>query len=1033
MRSEKRGFTLLEVLVVMFITGMILPLIGTAFYVLITVPTKETSKLTTINDVQLAFNWIRDDAMRAQYYSGSPTMLEKVIAIDFDECSPGVDCGAWESSGAASSEPEPSSPGTAAVNPGDYNAISQSDSVWWVTDGTGNNDGHYNYHVYQLTIDPVEYPKTDINRLSVTWLGHGEAESGYDTTLKVWNHDTGSWRTLDSRDGMGGDGTLSSALNPETDVADTGEVYLLAQAEHYYDDYVPPTCPHVFGWNGTGYRFIDEAIPDSFLKRYEETSYQTTTTLEPRDGYYDIIVHDNSPETNYINAVDMWAVDHPEGTEIVLEQPMLLAPGRSGTVHTVRHPQPVTAVDREGNDVTDLLAQADGEYWVSDLEGRDFNDIGNLFDWVTITLPDAPETGTAKLIVGARESRLGAFQAWYCSHFILGTPNQPWLYDKLENDEGFYRYFDLVAWQNTAFTVQYRDGSAWVDYVDIPFVNKFFGSTRVVLINLSEIEGNHVRLHTLAGLREIDYVAVDYSADEAVTVTELTIAEAALYSGDSPAVDVLGEIDGEDGSYAVMEQGEYIGFKFTAQASPPEDGFQRTFVIPVRGYYYIRGPAVPEDKMYNWPLAEEVTYVPYAYAKWTLPRYVNPEEYPFSENDYVEKSELGIPVFPLNETNSLHANYVRLTLVVPKEEEEQEEETLVYGSFSWVDRTGTESHSHTTQYRFEDNRLLRDEWVDNNLLSTVVAAHHIAVWEDVEFDFHPRGDLTRGTGKEGQPYLIVRIKTNTSEGQYSQWARSTEIYTLRGIGLSRGFAVLARGRTGNPVDIRGEGLSVHGNIYSYRGVYIGGERHSITGVVEAVGQIDDAAGVLSPDQLVRFSTRADAAWSLSLDDFIHLPEYKDREFIYDGSGGDHWDLESCDECFTNSEGHAPYRIWEDDDITLKTAVYYNPYGNISLTVTNATGMVTLIGERVIVTADYSRLSALSNGVVVYATGSDDGAVWYNSDDPLGLGTRWSGSLFAPSGGVHIGGKNFAVYGSVAAMRFFYDGENTDDENSLILY
>ena len=183
-----------------------------------------------------------------------------------------------------------------------------------------------------------------------------------------------------------------------------------------------------------------------------------------------------------------------------------------------------------------------------------------------------------------------------------------------------------------------------------------------------------------------------------------------------------------------------------------------------------------------------------------------------------------------------------------------------------------------------------------------------------------------------------------------------------------------------------------------------------------------------------FSTRADVSWSLGLGDFVHWSadvaerEYKDREFIYDGWGD--WDLATCDTCYENRSypGGGGPSIWKDAT-TLMTGVYYNPYGNITMTEDRATGMVTLIGERVLVTADETRFTALSNGVVAYGYGTDDNAVYYGSDDPDELGTIWSGSLFAPNGGVYIGGKNFAVYGAVAAQRFTYDGQS----QSLILY
>lgn len=407
----------------------------------------------------------------------------------------------------------------------------------------------------------------------------------------------------------------------------------------------PGSCPYLYAWNGTAYEFIDVTIPDVFLKRYETTSYQTTTVLEPRDGHYDIVLHESLPEIGYMNSIGLWAVDHPDGTEVLVEQPMVISSERSGTIHIIQDPQPVIAVDRAGNDVTALLASSDGEYWESDLSGKDFGDVENLSDWIMITLPVKLEEGTAKLIVDARESMLGSFQIWYLSHFLLGTPNFDRLIDKLENDQEFSRYFDLTVWLSSAFTVQHWDGSAWVDYAEIPFVDHFFGRTKVVSINLSDIWGSQVRLHTPIGLREIDYVAVDYTADDEVAVTELQPVEATMHFSDGSTVDMLDEIAADDDSYAVLKQGGYINCKFPVLA-PPSDGFTRTFIVPTGGYYYIVGPEVPEDKLYNWALGEELAYVPYAFSKWTLPRYIDRYAYPCSEYCLTPTSALDIPVFP---------------------------------------------------------------------------------------------------------------------------------------------------------------------------------------------------------------------------------------------------------------------------------------------------------------------------------------------------------------------------------------------------
>jgi prepilin-type N-terminal cleavage/methylation domain-containing protein len=83
MLNGKRGFTLLEIVMVMAITAITLPVVGTAFYMLLKVPADETAKLSVLNDVNLALNWIHEDVNRGQFFAGDPAMLRSITTVDF--------------------------------------------------------------------------------------------------------------------------------------------------------------------------------------------------------------------------------------------------------------------------------------------------------------------------------------------------------------------------------------------------------------------------------------------------------------------------------------------------------------------------------------------------------------------------------------------------------------------------------------------------------------------------------------------------------------------------------------------------------------------------------------------------------------------------------------------------------------------------------------------------------------------------------------------------------------------------------------
>src|SRR4029079_15158070 len=84
--------------------------------------------------------------------------------------------------------------------------------------------------------------------------------------------------------------------------------------------------------------------------------------LAAKNGRYDVRITAELWETHFIDHVSLLVVDHPEGTEVFVDE--RFAPAAPAlTTHAMTPPQPVAqAWDETGRDVTDLVTREDGRY-----------------------------------------------------------------------------------------------------------------------------------------------------------------------------------------------------------------------------------------------------------------------------------------------------------------------------------------------------------------------------------------------------------------------------------------------------------------------------------------------------------------------------------------------------------------------------------------------------------------------------------------------------------------------------------------------
>ncbi|MFO0966383.1 MAG: CRTAC1 family protein [Gemmataceae bacterium] len=134
------------------------------------------------------------------------------------------------------------------------------------------------------------------------------------------------------------------------------------------------SCPFLFTWDGAGVRFAGDFMWGTPLGMYVNGQNigefpQTTEwlkisgeALKPRDGAYDVRVHANLWETDFLDQLALIVVDHPPDTEIHVDERFFLTP-TPPRFYLTTPVQPVPhAWDHHGGDVTELVRAVDGRY-----------------------------------------------------------------------------------------------------------------------------------------------------------------------------------------------------------------------------------------------------------------------------------------------------------------------------------------------------------------------------------------------------------------------------------------------------------------------------------------------------------------------------------------------------------------------------------------------------------------------------------------------------------------------------------------------
>ncbi len=169
------------------------------------------------------------------------------------------------------------------------------------------------------------------------------------------------------------------------------------------------SCPWLFAWNGEAMGFVTDLLwrsPLGLRINAQDTADVAMTEdrvkiagaqLSPRAGFYDLRVTAELWETHFFDLVSLLVVDHPEDTEIFVDERFAVPAPRQEVIATGPVREFRSVRDHLGHDVSELASRRDSRHVDSAGRGR-YQGI-TAQHYVELELPEAaPRTGPLWLV-----------------------------------------------------------------------------------------------------------------------------------------------------------------------------------------------------------------------------------------------------------------------------------------------------------------------------------------------------------------------------------------------------------------------------------------------------------------------------------------------------------------------------------------------------------------------------------------------------------------------------------------------------------
>jgi hypothetical protein len=320
-------------------------------------------------------------------------------------------------------------------------------------------------------------------------------------------------------------------------------------------------CPEIESFDGRQYRLQSETFAGAFAPSLERTTFHQLDALVPVESTYRVRLANRSLETDYVDQLALYAVEHPRGVTIAFTA--------SGEPVTVREPRaPATAFDGSHRDVRAALSSPAGAGWESDVAA--LVAASRTTDELRLTFPRPAGAATAKLLLRARNTQLASrirqdlltLRGREAANWYAGLASSPQAAADLKRSLS-----GTWGWQ-----VQVQAGGLPAA-LPLPDVGPIAARELALVFDVRGVTGDTLAfsLSGAAGVWQIESVAVDYSPAVPLVWKRLPLLDSRRDLLDEP-----------DGRRLALLAGESLDIAFGA--ATPGPGMEITPVLATRGY-----------------------------------------------------------------------------------------------------------------------------------------------------------------------------------------------------------------------------------------------------------------------------------------------------------------------------------------------------------------------------------------------------------------------------------------------------------------
>ena len=343
------------------------------------------------------------------------------------------------------------------------------------------------------------------------------------------------------------------------------------------------SCPFVYSYDGEKFVFDAEPLGGATTRGLQRSELSKLESIKEVDGKYKIMVRNEVEETQYLDQLSLYVVDHSSDYEIY--------PDISCNIHSIKNlTTPLFSQDENGKDLSKFIEKPDNLYWQTKLPVEEPISQNNHRHQLTFAFPKPADAKNAKLIINAGTTLWGSNMIREML-LLYGNSVDDW-YNSIDSSEiqkeTMMKFIEREELYLLKLWVKEADG--WKMQTIIQGGGPFVTETRSYDLDLSGITGDtlFIKVNPPYGFWTMDYLAIEYESFPTHLMTEAKIVSAT----DSYNSDISGILSFIDDNYVMMP---LVGDYFIVEFEVPQldENLVRTIFLKSTGYYEIH---LPKDK-----------------------------------------------------------------------------------------------------------------------------------------------------------------------------------------------------------------------------------------------------------------------------------------------------------------------------------------------------------------------------------------------------------------------------------------------------